>query len=221
MHRGVSITVENGRRIVKGLGYHEPRKVSNLKELVKNSVKKYGNAVGFKFKDKEGKIIEKTYVEFNSDIDCLGTALISLGLKDKNISIIGENRYEWGVCYLSIVNGTGIAVPLDKYLPKIEVENLIERGKVEAIFYSPAYQQIMDDLAKTNNRIKYFICMEDFVDVTYEDSRFVTLPELIEKGRTLLDAGDRSFVDAPIDENKMTVLLFTSGTTSMSKGVML
>jgi len=221
MSKGVSITVENGRRIVKGLGYYEPRRVNNLKELVKNSVEKYGNAVGFKFKNKEGKITEKTYVEFNSDIDCLGTALISLGLKDKNISIISENRYEWGVCYLSIVNGTGVAVPLDKYLPKIEIENLVERGKVEAIFYSPSYQHIMDEISKTNNRIKHFICMENVANITFTDSRFVTLPELIERGRALLDTGDRSFVDSPIDESKMCVLLFTSGTTSMSKGVML
>ena len=126
MLRGVSISHQNGKRIVKGLGYYTPERVENFRHLVKSSVQKYGNKVGFKFKDKKGNIVRKTYIEFDRDIDRLGTALCSLGLKGKHISIISENRYEWGVCYFSIVNGTGVAVPLDKYLPQNEVENLKE-----------------------------------------------------------------------------------------------
>lgn len=155
------------------------------------------------------------------DIDCLGTALLSLGLKNSNISIISENRYEWGVCYLSIVNGTGVAVPMDKYLPKQEAENLITRGKVEAIFYSPAFHEMMKELSETNTDIKHYICMEKLLDGQNDDKRFLSLPDLIAKGQVLLRDGDRSFTDITIDEKKMSVLLFTSGTTSMSKGVML
>lgn len=221
MKKGVDIFVEDGRRVVKGLGYYQPREVRDLKELVKGSVDKYGGAVGFKFKDKEGRITGKTYTEFESDIDCLGTALLSLGLKNAPIAIISENRYEWGVCYFSIVNGTGVAVPMDKYLPQNEVENLIERGGTEAIFYSPAYHRVMTEIARTNTRIRYYICMENVGDNAHGEPRFQALPDLIRKGRALLDGGDRSFVDASIDRNAMAVLLFTSGTTSISKGVML
>lgn len=221
MSKGISISDKNGRRVVSGLGYYEPRTINDLRELVKGSVHKYGDAVGFKFKDTEGRITGKTYVEFDRDIDCLGTALISMGLKDACISIISENRYEWGVCYFSIINGTGVAVPLDKYLPKNEVENLAERGRVEAIFYSPAYHQMMQDIAVSNDRIKYYICMENTADFPVKDSRFLTLTDLVEKGTSLLDAGDRSFIDAEIDRARMSILLFTSGTTSISKGVML
>ncbi len=221
MSKGISISEKDGRRVVRGLGYYEPRKINDLKELVKGSVHKYGNAVGFKFKDSEGKITGKTYVEFGRDIDFLGTVLTSMGLSDARISIISENRYEWGVCYFSIINGTGVAVPLDKYLPKNEVENLIKRGGVEAIFFSPAYYQMMQEIADNNDRVKYFICMEKTAGFLVRDSRFLTLPDLIEKGRSLLDAGDRSFVDAVVDREKMSILLFTSGTTNISKGVML
>jgi len=220
MSRGIKIYNQDGRRIVKGLGYYESRPVSDLRELVKGSAKRYGDAIGFKFKDRDGNITCKTYREFDTDIDRLGTALISLGLSGAHISIISENRYEWGVCYYSVVNGTGVVVPLDKYLPQVEVEKLVERGKVEAIFYSPGYRQMMLDIAKTNKRIKYFICMEKVSDGN-ADERFVSLPELLEKGKVLLENGDRSFVDAPIDREKMSILLFTSGTTSISKGVML
>lgn len=219
--RGIDISVKDGKRVVTGLGYYESRKVNDLRELVKESAARYGNAIGFRFKDKEGRITGKTYVEFDRDIDCLGTALISLGLKGAHISVIGENRYEWGVCYFSIVNGTGVVVPMDKYLPQNEVENLVERGKVEAICYSPAFHGMMTEIAKTNQRIKYYICMEDMAGIDKTDPRFITMPELIEKGRKLIENGDRSFIDAEIDKDKMSILLFTSGTTSIAKGVML
>ena len=221
MSKGISIFEQNGRRVVRGLGYYEPKKISDLRELVKGSAHKYGNAVGFRFKDAEGKITGRTYIEFDRDIDCLGTALISMGLKDTRISIISENRYEWGVCYFSTINGTGVSVPLDKYLPKNEVENLIQRGGVETVFYSPAFHQMMQEIAKSNDKVKHYICMENTADLPSQDSRFLTLQELIGKGKSLLDAGDRSFIDAAIDRGKMSILLFTSGTTSISKGVML
>jgi long-chain acyl-CoA synthetase len=221
MNKGIDISVKQGKQIVKGLGYYKPRIVRDLRELVKGSAKSYGNAMAFKFKDSQGKITGKTYIEFDRDIDRLGTALLSLGLESAHISIIGENRYEWGVCYLSIMNGTGVVVPLDKHLPINEVENLLSRGKVEAVFYSPAYQNMMLEIASTNKSVKYYICMESLTASHSGDARFLELPGLLEKGRRLLDSGDDSFTGAYIDRDKMSALLFTSGTTSMSKGVML
>jgi long-chain acyl-CoA synthetase len=221
MKKDIEIINSNGRRTVKGLGCHRPRTVMDIKELVRNSAERYGDKPAFKMKDREGRIISKTYTELASDVDRLGTALLSLGLKDLKISIIGENRYEWAVCYLAIINGTGIAVPLDRHLPQNEVENLIARGRVEVMFYSPAYHEMMLDIADKNPCMKYFICMGKSAAKTADDPRFITLPDLMENGGKLLGDGDRSFTDAVIDREKMTVLLFTSGTTSMSKGVML
>lgn len=264
MKKGVNISIRNGRRVVEGLGYYEPRIVRDLKELVRGSAERYGARPAFKFRDKAGNIVFKTFNDLNSDVDCLGTAMMSLGMKDMRISIISENRYEWGVCYFATVNGTGVAVPLDRHLPKNEIENLIARGKVEAIFYSPVYHDTMVEISKDNDAVKFFICMEKLEPrqayLSGQDGReaphgaegddrshnrsgdgvphgrgvgeeggsspvgnsmFLSLPDLIEKGRNLIDSGDRTFVDAPIDREKMTVLLFTSGTTSTSKGVML
>lgn len=215
----MDIYCEDGRRIVKGKGCHETRKVSDLKELIRESAKNYGNSPAFKFKDKNGNIVAKSYIDFERDINNLGTALISIGLKDKRIAIIGENRYEWGVAYYSIINGTGVAVPMDKYLPAVEIENLIERGEVEAIFYSPTYHKTMIDISKNNTRIKYYICMEDIDN--NGDNKFLSLPNLIKTGQQLVDNNDMSFIECPIDREKMSILLFTSGTTSLAKGVML
>ncbi len=235
MKKGVNISIRDGRRIVEGLGYYEPAVVNDLRELVRGSAQRYGGRPAFKFKDNEGKVVIKTYNDLSSDVDCLGTALISSGMKDLRISIIGENRYEWGVCYFATVNGTGVAVPLDRHLPQNEIENLITRGRVEAIFYSPSYHETMLEIAKKTAAIKYFICMENpegkqsgasnedggAAGEADSDLRFLTIPSLIEKGRKLLAAGNKSFTDAEIDREKMAVLLFTSGTTSISKGVML
>jgi long-chain acyl-CoA synthetase len=219
MSKCIDIYLEGEKRIVKGLGYYSPQPVDNLKTLVKESVRNYGEAIGFKFKDKNGKIVGKTYVEFDREIDYLGTSLLSLGLKNSKIAIISENRYEWGLCYLSIINGTGVAVPLDKYLPPNEIINLIERGEVNAIFYSNAYHETMVEISKSNKNIKYYICIDN--DINKPNEKFLTLPDLIDMGKKLVDKGDKSFVDEEIDKNKMSVLLFTSGTTNISKGVML
>jgi long-chain acyl-CoA synthetase len=218
MNKGFEIYNENGRRIVKGHGHYEASYVSDCRELVKTSAKKYGLKTAFKYK-KDGKLVEKTYIDFDKDIDALGTSLYSLGLKGSYISIIAENRYEWGVSYFSIINGTGVGVPLDKYLPANEVENLVSRGRVEAIFYSQTYQDMMVEFTKKETTLKYYICMDD-IELP-DDSRFLSMSSLTRKGTELVEQGDKSFIDANIDREEMSILLFTSGTTMASKGVML
>ncbi|NLO94041.1 MAG: AMP-binding protein [Clostridiaceae bacterium] len=219
MNQGYELSYEKGRKIVKGLGNYPATHVSDIRDLVKKSREKYGSKTAYKFK-RDGLIIEKTYIDLDNDVDALGTALHNLGLKDGYISILSENRYEWGVAYFSIVNGTGVAVPLDKYLPENEVENLVSRGRVEAIFYSGAYHEMMLSFSKKENTIRYFICMDE-IELPLSDKRFVKMSTLTERGKALLNDGDKSFAAAQIDKEKMSILLFTSGTTKMSKGVML
>ncbi len=216
--KGVVLSNKHGRKTVTGLGYYECAQVKSLKEITRNSANKFQNNTAFKYK-RDNVIVEKTYIEFAKDIDALGTALQHLGLKNKRIAIIAENRYEWALSFFSIVNGTGIAVPLDKHLPQIEIENLINRGKVDAIFYSNHFSDQMLELSKKNMGVKQYICM-DKLDENYP-SNFISIETLIEQGKELLGKDDKSFVDAEIDTEELAVLLFTSGTTSMSKGVRL
>lgn len=219
MSSGYEIIIENGRRIVRGLGHYETFPVEDCRELIKSSVKNYSSKIAFRFK-RDGKLIEKTYIDLDKDIDSLGTALHNIGLTGCYISIYSENRYEWGVAYYSIINGTGIGVPLDKYLPCNEVENLVQRGGVEAIFYSAAYHDTMIELSKNDLKLKLYICMDE-IPLPKDDMRFVSMQSLIQKGNELLEKGDKRFVDAAINREAMSVLLFTSGTTKASKGVML
>ena len=192
---------------------------TDLKEMLEESGKLYGDRPAYIFKtEEEGKFREITHKEFRDEIKNLGTALVDLGLKDKRIAVISENRYEWGVAYLAIATGTGVVVPLDKALPNNEIESLIIRSEVEAIFYSNKYNEIMNEIKeKGNTNVKCFISM----DLEKEENGIYSQKELIAKGKELIDNGDRRFLDAKIDNEKMGIMLFTSGTTSVSKAVML
>lgn len=198
---------------------HKMPKYENLKEMLEKSGQLYGDRPAYKFKTEEpGKFREITHKEFREEINQLGTALIDMGLKDKRIAVISENRYEWGMAYLAVVAGTGVVVPLDKALPDNEIENLILRSEVEAIFYSNKYNDIMNEIReKKNSHVKYFISM----DLEKEINGIYSQKQLISKGKELLANGNREFLDAKIDNEKMGIMLFTSGTTAMSKAVAL
>ena len=189
----------------------------DLKDMLRQSGEKYGDKRAFVLQEEDG-IREVTHKQFRKDIDYLGTALIEMGLKDKRIAVIGENRYEWEVSYLAIAVGTGIVVPLDKALPGNEIEGLILRSEVEAIIYSSKYDEIMADLQKKGNtKLKYFISM----DLEKNEFNKFSYKEIMKKGKELLENGNREFIDSEIDNEKMGIMLFTSGTTNKSKAVML
>ena len=121
-----------------------------------------------------------THKEIRQMVNYLGTSLINMGLKEKRIAVIGENRYEWELAYLSIVCGTGIVVPLDKSLPENELENLIKRSKVEAIFYSKKYEKALEQIKDNkDNTLKYLISM----DLEKNKKDIYSQKQLIEEGK--------------------------------------
>ena len=185
--------------------------ITDLKDMLKKSGEKYGEKIAYKIRQENG-YKEITHNEVRKMVDGLGTKLIDMGLKDKRIAVIGENRYEWEIAYLSIVCGTGTVVPLDKSLPENELESLIERSKAEAIICSQKYVEI---LKKT--KLKYIISM----DLENDNDGIISQKRLISEGIQLVKFGDTSFTNAKIDNEKMSIMLFTSGTTSISKAVAL
>ncbi len=196
---------------------YQLRKVKDLKDMMVQSTNLFGSRNAFLIKGKNGEYYARTYIELKNDIDALGTALIDMGLKDKKIAILSQNRAEWCTTYLTVTGGVGVVVPLDRELPYNEVENLTSRAGVDAIVFSSKHRSDMLKLSRTSD-IKYFIDMDLDAD---DDNNFLSLPKLIEKGESLLANGDKSYLDAEIDENKMAALIFTSGTTDLAKGVML
>ena len=198
---------------------YEFEKFIDLKDMLNKSAEKFAERPAYVFKTEEkGKFKEITYKEFKNNVDSLGTALINLGLKDKRVAVIGDNRYEWAVSYLAVTNGTGIIVPLDKALPNNEIENLIMRSEVEAIIYTSKYDEIMNELKdKKNTELRYFISM----DLEESTNGVISFKKLLEKGKGQLESGDKKYLEAEINPDVMGIMLFTSGTTSQSKAVML
>lgn len=202
----------------KNAPFYEVRTLTDLKDMLSQSVSIYGDKPVFLIKEQKGEDYKKvSYSQYGEDVTSFGTALISLGIEELRVAIIGENRYEWYISYLATVNGTGVVVPLDKELPKGEIANLINRAHCNVVIYSQMKEQDINDIKKDINGVKYYISMDEKNDT----ADVLSFWSLHKKGGELVAAGDRSFIDAKIEPDEMRILLFTSGTTSDSKAVML
>ena len=190
----------------------------DIKELIYNSAKIYANNIAFIVKHQEGK--NKTYENITykmllGHINALGTKLYNMGLKNKRIAILGRNRYEWALGHLTSLLGGIISVPLDKDLQVDELENSLIRSKADAIYFDEKYIEKIEEIKSRNTtNVKKYICMSKMAG--YDD-----IYSLKEEGQKLLEEGNKEYISAKIDENAMNILLFTSGTTSKSKAVML
>ena len=193
-------------------------KFENIKEIIYNSVKMYPNHVAFvtkKIKEKGIEYKNTTYKKMLDEINALGSALYKLGLKGKRVAICGRNRYEWAISHLSCLLGGMVSVPLDKELQVEELEDSLVRSKAEAIVFDEKYEEKINTIkenGKTN--VKVYICMSKLKD-------FINIPDLIEEGTEIIKSGNKDYINCEIDSHAMSILLFTSGTTSKSKAVML
>lgn len=199
--------------------YRDIRPIIDIKHMFETSVALYGDNVAFYTKDEHGgEYRTVTYKEAKADVDALGTSLIALGLKGKPIAIIGDNSYRWAISYLAVTCGTGIVVPLDKELPAGELAQLVADGEVECVICSKKFEQVFADIkGKGSTKLAHVVSME----ASDHDETFLSYSKLIESGKELLAEGNREFFDAVIERDVMNILLFTSGTTGVSKGVML
>jgi len=205
----------------------EKRVVSKNLRLIRDSfditTKELPNKVGF-LEKRPGKkeFREITYKEFRRDVTSIGAALIEdLGLKGERIAIIGENSYEWAVSYYSVVCGTGVVVPLDKELPASEIANLVRRSNAKAIFFSNRKRDLINSIREEVTDLKYYIELysdENELENTFKGENDYTFDELLKIGS---EYDEKVLMEVPIDENEFKILLFTSGTTAESKGVML
>lgn len=193
-------------------------KFNNLKDIIYNSVKLYPQNIAFcnkTMKGKEAQYENITYTEFLKDINSFGTRMFKLGYENKRIAIIGKNRYEWVVTHMSNMLGGMVSVPLDKDLQIEELESSLIRSKADIIVFDEKLLEKIEILKKNGKtNLKEYICM------TKKDG-YLDVRTLIKEGRELIKKGDNSFIEKEIDNDKMAILLFTSGTTSKSKAVML
>lgn len=195
--------------------FYDYPKFNNIKEMMSDSIGKYSQNTAFILKEKKEKEVTYrniTYSEFGEQVNHFGAGLFQLGLQGKRIAIIGKNRYEWALSYVAILMGDMTAVPLDKGLTDTEIRNSLIQSKADAIIFEEKYFEIIHQLKEEGEvSLKELICMDKMDGVkSVEDVLALGKNGEIEK-----------YKNTPIASDEMRILLFTSGTTSSSKGVML
>ncbi len=185
--------------------------------------KNYANNIAYKYKknpeEKPVKYVEKKYSQVVKDVKALATALLDMGFKGKRVALIGENRYEWVISYLAVTCGGMVIAPLDKALPDKEITSLIKRSEVDAVIYEKKHQELFEKLkSDTEINLNTLICINEEDDT---DSETISFESLLEKGRKLIKEKSKLYDEITIDANSMSIMLFTSGTTSAAKIVML
>lgn len=200
---------------MKKSNIREATKFDDIREIIYNSAKIYSNNIAFVTKITNGKEItykNTTYKELLEDINSLGISLYKLGLKEQRIAICGRNRYEWALTHLTSLMGNMVSVPIDKELQLEELEDSLIRSKAKAIVFDEKYVGKIQEIIKRNKtQIETYICMGNI-------SGFKSINNLINEGK-ILDKSE--YTNCKINNKDMSILLFTSGTTSKSKAVML
>lgn len=193
-------------------------KFENIKEIIYHSATVYSDNIAFTTKIKNSgdvEYINHTYSDLLEDINSFGTALYRHGLQNKRVAIVGHNSYEWAVAHLSNLLGGIVSVPLDKGLQLGELESSLIRSRVQAIVFDEKLKDVIKEIKRNNKTsIKYYICTSKIPDFLY-------FYDLLSNGRDDIEKGYLEYVNHKVDSYKMSILLFTSGTTSKSKAVML
>ncbi len=185
--------------------------------------KNYANNIAYKYKksleEKPAKYVEKKYSQVVKDVKALATALLDMGFKGKRVALIGENRYEWVISYLAVTCGGMVIAPLDKALPDKEIASLIKRSEVDVVIYEKKHQELFEKLkADEEINLNTLICIDKEND---KDNETISFEGLLEKGRKLVKEKNKLYDYVTLNNDEMSIMLFTSGTTSSAKIVML
>ena len=197
--------------------YLKKEKAKTLKELAVNSAKNFSDDLAFIIKHKNNSKITYeniTYTKFLNHINSFGTGLLKKGFTGKRVALIGPNSYEWMLTYFTVQSGIGILIPLDKGLPDSEIEYSLQKSKADVIVFSEEYLDRIMELKETTNLTK-FICMQK------NNKNIPTIQDFMNIGTRELKKGNTLFLSLEIDPNELSLILFTSGTTSLAKAVML
>ncbi len=216
---------------MKNIPLYEVRKINNLRDMINSSAEIFAERIAFKSKKNVNEPYSNIkYKEYIKDIDALGTAFLSMKLLGKRVAIISENRYEWGMSYLAVVNGIGMIVPIDKELPENEILTCLVRSKVSAVVFSGKKRESILSLVNKLNSVEYFIDMDYEGELNYEgvvnfegsqNINIVSFNDILAKGHELIKNGNNQYANLEINSAEPSILLFTSATTSESKAVLL
>ena len=206
------MTKKVGVEMKEKISKKNDKEISNFQDYIKR-IENFSKNIAFKYKE-NNQIKEITYNQYINDIKALGTALIDMNIK--RVVVIGNNSYKWCTTYLATTTAGKVIVPLDKALTDMEIGNLIKRSEADAIVYEKKYQKAIDEIIKQGCNLKHKICMD-----SKEKEDILSYDKVLETGRKMIEKDDNRYDNVKIDSYKMSIMLFTSGTTSEPKAVML
>ena len=183
---------------------HPTETYDNLRQLYLDSVDRYADRVLIKQRINDS-YEEITYRRYGADVEALGTALLARSLGGKHVILIGENSYHWLVSYLAVICGVGVVIPVDKDISAEALKSIADTAEAAAIIHSPTCTEAVS------------ACGNAILTISFD-----ALDDMIREGNERIIAGDRAYLDTPIDNDTMSTIIFTSGTdSSIRKGIML
>ncbi len=193
--------------------------IHDLRHLVKSSAECFGDRAFYLYKD-GAQFTEYSFNKLLGDMNCIGTAFSILGVLGSVVAVCGDTHPLYTASYLATVNGGGCIVPIDKELSDDAIADFLEFSKAEVFIYTSAKNETVRTLTEKLSKIRYFIAIQPDPKAEPND-RFLSMKDMIALGQKALTEGDTSYLDVKLDMEKVCSLIFTSGTTGTSKGVML
>lgn len=208
---------------MKTIKHDPPREIKDLRDMVQTSAAFFGDKDLYVYKEDKQEV-HFSYNQLRDEVERFGTALNVLGIDEGRVAVIGETSAKVTVTYLGTVNAGGVIVPLDRELTEDQIPEFIERAECDMVVYSASFNGIITKMAAKMPHVKYYIPMkgEDEVDHSLPSAPVVMqFDEVLKLGEQALNEHNNSYYLHKIDLDKMCAIIFTSGTTGTSKGVML
>ena len=202
--------------------------IDDMRSLVEEAAQNFPDSIAISYKDKpsDKEVKKVTFSQWREDVRHLGTALVSNGLREQNIAIVGENTYGWCCSFFAVMGIGSVTVPVDKELPIEDINGIITTTGCKAVIYGKTAEEKIKAILADGGlaSAEYIISIDPKNNIDAEllgTKTLISVSELEEKGAELYKAGDNSYYDYKIDVNKLASIVFTSGTTGKGKGVML
>ena len=202
--------------------------IDDMRSLVEEAALNFSDSTAISYKENywDRNVIKVSFNQWRDDVRNLGTALISRGLREENIAVVGENSYGWCCSFFAVMAIGSVTVPVDKELPIEDIGGIIDATTCKAVIYGKSAEskimELLQDGGLKSVEMLISIAPEPSSEADVPAGRtLISLAELQQEGGRLYAGGDNSYYDYKIDVNKLASIVFTSGTTGKGKGVML